>query len=79
MEKLTGKSEGFRLEWYCESSRLFAFLEPTLRIHNLELAEQERSRPQVQQASSQLTNGSFSNKKSAGYGLGPKGLAILRW
>lgn len=68
MGKFTGKINGFHLDWCCESGRLFALWSFLCEFDNLELAEQERSRHQVEQSSRHHTNGSSSTKdKGVGY------------
>ena len=69
MGKFTGKIDGFHLDWCCQSGRQFALWCLLGDFDNLELAEEERSRRQVQQSSAQPRNGLPSNrKKGTGYG-----------
>lgn len=71
MGKFNGKIDGFRLDWCCESGRLFALWIFLCEFDNLELAEQKRSRDQVQLSSKRSVNASSSSdRKGTGYGSG---------
>ena len=66
MGKFTGKIDGFRLDWCCESGRLVAIWSLLCISDNLELAEKDRSRRHVQQLSRLPAN--VPSKKGTGYG-----------
>lgn len=68
MGKFTGKIDGYHLDWCCQLGRQFALWCLLSEFDNLELAEEERSRRQVQQSSAQPKKGFPSTrKKGTGY------------
>ncbi|MCJ1425434.1 hypothetical protein MMC29_003333 [Sticta canariensis] len=74
--KFTGKIDGFRLDWCCESGQLFAIWSFLCESDDFELAEQGWSQRQVNQSLKQPTRNEITSSKQngTGYSLEAEGI-----